>query len=232
MAKGTTNKPAAQASTALSAALVALLTNINAAGEAGVMLTQEQGLEAVQAGYATVDTSVTQGNTAKVTLTDAGRAALAAATGGNSDEMREDGGTTGTGEKFAIQSGFVVPENAARRGRQSSYPFDRLEVGQFFDVPPETKDGKLETTDEVIARLQSSVSGARARYAEEIPGEFKDHKVREYQKDAEGNFVKDAEGKRILLSERTEKRPATKTTRDFKVIPIPNGVGARVGRIA
>lgn len=231
MAKGTTK------TTATAAALTgtALLAAINDAGEAGLMLTQEQGLEAVNAGYATVDTSVVEGNTAKVTLTDAGRAALAAETGDNSDEMPGADGTTGTGVKFAIQSGFVVPENSARRGRQSSYPFDQLEVGQFFDVPPAKKDdGKLETTDEVVARLQSSVSGARARYAVQDGDKTKTVTVREYQKDADGKFVKDADGKRIVTSETAETRPVMKAVRDFKVIanPTPGVAGARVGRIA
>jgi hypothetical protein len=52
-----------------------LLAMIADAGDAGLMLTMEEGLDAVNAGHAVVDTATTgEGGTAKVTLTDAGRA--------------------------------------------------------------------------------------------------------------------------------------------------------------
>jgi hypothetical protein len=212
MAKGDKNTASTerQPVTARGSELLALIAG---AGAAGLMLTQEEGMDAVNAGHATVDTTVTEGNTAKVTLTDAGRDALTS-TGG------------GSATKFEIKDGFVAPEAGARRGRQSAYPFDMLEVGQYFDVAP----ANGETNEKVISRLQSSVSGARARYAEET-GETRNVKVRDYQQNADGSFAKDAEGKRIVTAERTESRPVKVATRDFKVIPNPDGPGARVGRI-
>jgi hypothetical protein len=194
-----------------------LLALLASAGEAGLMLTQAEGLDAVNAGHAVVDTSVTEGDTAKVTLTEAGRAALTS-----------DAGGSASGSKFEIKSGFVAPENTTRRGRTSTYPFEQLEVGQYFDVAPNAG----ETQDACIARLQSSVAGARARFATDS-GTTKAVTIREYQKDENGKFVKDADGKRIPVegSERVENRPVMTVNRDFKVISNPDGPGARVGRI-
>lgn len=195
-----------------------LLAMIAAAGDNGLMLTQEEGLDAVNAGFAVVDTSVTEGNTAKVTLTDAGRASLASS--GNS------------ATSFEIEDNVAMPTNTARRGRSGGYPFENLNVGQSFHVAP--KSG--ETPAEVAARLQSSVSGARARFAEEIPGQTENYTVKTYKKDADGNFVKDADGKRVVESETPGTRAATKLTRDFKVMAVdasdPKGPGARVWRVA
>lgn len=200
-----------------------LLAMIADGGENGLMLTQEEGLDAVNAGHAVVDTSVTgDGGTAKVTLTDAGRAALASS--GNS------------ATSYEIEDNVAMPTNTARRGRSGGYPFENLNVGQSFHVAPVTKDGKTETPAEVAARLQSSVSGARARFAEEIPGETESYTVKTYKKTEDGkDFVKDADGKRIVESETPGTRPKTKLTRDFKVMAVdandPKGPGARVWRI-
>lgn len=194
-----------------------LLAMIDEAGEAGLMLTQEEGLDAVNAGYAVVDTGVTEGDTAKVTLTDAGRAALTSS------------GNVAT--KFEIDDNIEMPTNTTRRGRSGGYPFENLNVGQSFHIP--LKDG--ETPADVAARMQSSISGARARFAEVVPGEFETVKVKTYQKGSDGKFVKDAEGKRVIATEVEEQRPVTRLTRDFKVLAVttdPKGPGARVWRIA
>lgn len=199
-----------------------LLAMISAAGDDGLMLTQEEGLDAVNSGFAVVDTSVTDGNTAKVTLTDAGRAALS--------------GSGNSATSYEIEDGVAMPTSSARRGRSGGYPFENLNVGQSFHVAPVTKDGATETPADVAARLQSSVSGARARFAEEIPGETENYTVKVYKKTEDGkDFVKDADGKRIIESETPGARPATKLTRDFKVMAVdasdPKGPGARVWRI-
>lgn len=231
--KGGAKAPAAapaerQPITARGADLLALVA---AAGDAGLMLTQEEGLEAVTAGFLAVDTSVTEGNTAKVTLTDAGRASLTSS--GNS------------ATNYEIDDAVPMPASTVRRGRQGGYPFDNLNVGQSFHVAPNPAKPAsgdkpavpAETPADVAARLQSSVSGARARFAEEIPGETESYTVRTYKKTEDGKaFLKDAEGKRIVDTETPGTRPKTKLTRDFKVMPVdasdPKGPGARVWRIA
>lgn len=227
-AKGAAAAPAAREPiTARGADLLALVA---AAGDAGLMLTQEEGLEAVTAGFLAVDTTVTEGNTAKVTLTDAGRASLTSS--GNS------------ATNYEIDDAVPMPVNTVRRGRQGGYPFDNLNVGQSFHVAPNPAKPAsgdkpavpAETPADVAARLQSSVSGARARFAEEIPGETEEYTVRTYKKGEDGKFLKDAEGKRIVDTETTGTRPKTRLTRDFKVMPVdasdPKGPGARVWRIA
>lgn len=193
-----------------------LMAMIAASGDAGLMLTQEEGMDLVNSGYAVVDTGVTDGSTAKVTLTDAGVAALGAS--GNS--------TT----SYEIEDNIPIPTSTARRGRSGGYPFENLNINQSFHVA--AKDN--EEPSAVAARLQSSVSGARSRYAEET-GENENVTVKTYKKE-DGKFVKDAEGKRVVDTETTISRPKTKVTRDFTVKAVgaddPKGAGARVWRTA
>lgn len=194
-----------------------LMAMIDAAGDAGLMLTQDEGVDLINSGYAIVDTSVTDGNTAKVTLTEAGKAAL-----------------TSSGNKatsFEIEDDIAIPTNTVRRGRQGGYPFANLNVGQSFHVA--VKDG--EEPAQVAARLQSSVSGARASFAEET-GETETATRKVYAKNEDGSFVKDEAGKRVVESTEEYTRPVTKNTRDFTVKPVdatdPKGPGARVWRTA
>lgn len=193
-----------------------LLALIAGAPNGILMLTQEEGLDAVNSGYAVVDTTNTEGNTAAVSLTDAGRAALS--------------GSGGSATKFAIRNDIPMPETASqRRGRQSSYPFDMLDLNGSFHVPLAAG----ENADKLASRMQSSVSGARARFATET-GESRAVTVNDYQKDAEGKFVKDADGKRIVTGTREIQRPVKTNTRDFKLAVVgaddPDGVGVRIWR--
>lgn len=65
---------------------------------------------------------------------------------------------------FVIESGVSMP--ATVRGRTSHmYPFDALEVGQSFFVPNTAEKPNAAKS------LASTVSGATARYAQEVPGE-------------------------------------------------------------
>lgn len=200
--------------TARGAELMALIAG---AGASGLMLTQDEGLDLVNSGYAVVDTNVTEGNTAKVTLTEAGTAALGAS------------GNTST--SYEIEDNVPMPANTVRRGRQGGYPFEQLAVNQSFHVAAKAN----ETPAQVAARLQSSVSGARTRFAEET-GETENVTRKVYQRNEDGSFVKDAEGKRVVQSEETVARPKTRITRDFSVKPVdandPKGPGARVWRTA
>ena len=212
--KGGNSGDARQPVTARGAELMAMIDN---AGKNGLMLTQEEGLDLVNNGYATVDTSVTDGNTAKVTLTEAGKAALGAS--GNS------------ATSFEIEDNIPIPQNSTRRGRTGGYPFEQLAINQSFHVA--VKDG--EEPADVAARLQSSVSGARARFAEKT-GATKTVERKIYAKNDDGSFKKDANGKRIV--ERTEPVTVdeTRPTRDFTVKAVgaddPKGPGARVWRTA
>lgn len=212
--------PAREPVTARGAALLALIA---ASASGFLMLTQDEGLEAVNAGHATVDPSITEGETAAVRLTDAGRAALAAPTGGAA--------TGGAGANFAIDDGVPVPQRAAR-GRSGGYPFGNLQVGQSFHVPLGPDD---ETAADVATRLQSSVSGARTRFSE-ATGEKEQVSVKDYAKSPDGSFTKDANGKRVVTATRQVSRDKMRVTRDFTVKAVdasdPRGPGARVWRTA
>lgn len=203
-----------------------LLALIAASGTGYIMLTQEEGLEAVNAGHATVDSTITDGDTAAVRLTDAGRAALAASQ------------APATGVASAPASGFVIDDAVplparSSRGRSGGYPFEALAVNQSFHVPLSKDDADAAA---VATRLQSSVSGARSRFAEAVPGETVTVKVKSYQRGADGKYAKDAANKRIVTGETTETRPKMKVTRDFTVKAVdatdPRGPGARVWRTA
>ena len=196
----------------ITAKMVTLLSAIAASADGFLMLSQAEGTDIVNAGLATVDTANTDGDKAAVSLTDAGKAALPAAETATA--------TAATG--YEIRSGFTPPERA-RRGREGGYPFDKLEVGQAFFVPGAD-------TAKLVAKLQSSVSGARSRYAVDT-GETETVTVKEYQREANGTtFAKDADGKRIVTGEREETRPKMKVTRDFAIKEVDGGV--EVGRIA
>jgi hypothetical protein len=196
---------------------IELLALIAGAEGGSLMLTQDEGAEAVKAGFATVDTATTDGDTAAVSLTDAGRAALT--------------GNGGVATKFEIEDNVPLPTGTSgnRRGRVAQYPFAMLEVGQSFHVP------KTEANPDPANRLASSVTGARDQFAV-ATGENKDVVVTEYQRGEDGKYVKDAEGKRIATGTRTESRPVKTLVRDFKVASVgaddPKGEGARVWRIA
>ena len=195
-------------------AMIAQMVAIAAAPAGTLMMSQEEGAKLVEGGFATVDTSNTEGDKAAVSLTDAGRAELPEGTSEN---------TSG----FSIDDGVAIPETK-RAGRKGGYPFDQLEIGQSFHVPVSEK------RPNPAATLQSSVSGARARYAEDT-GETETATRKVYAKNEDGSFQKDEEGKRVVASTEEYQRPVMKLTRDFIVKPVdgddPSGEGARVWRV-
>lgn len=212
------------ARTPVTATGLALLVMIAAAGGT-MMLTQAEGQDIIAAGDATVDTTKTEGDTAAVSLTEAGQAKVDAENG------KASASTTAAASSgsFDIDDGVAMP-GASTRGRSGGYPFDKLEVGQSFHV------AKTADNPNPADRLASSVSGARTKYAEDT-GETETVKVKTYKKGENGKgFAKDADGKRIVESETDATRPKLKVTRDFTVKTVgaddPRGEGARVWRIA
>jgi len=211
--------------TPVTATGVALLALIAAAGGT-MMLTQAEGQDIIAAGDATVDTTKTEGDTAAVSLTEAGQAKVDA----------ENGKPTGTeGDTAAVSGTFDIDDSvpmpgASTRGRSGGYPFDKLEVGQSFHV------AKSADNPTPADRLASSVSGARTKYSTDT-GETEEVTVKTYKKGENGKgFAKDADGKRIVESETKATRPKLKVTRDFTVKTVgaddPRGEGARVWRTA
>lgn len=193
---------------------VELLKLIAAAPNGVLMLTQAEGKDIVDAGQAVVDGNNVSGDTAGVSLTPAGLAAVAAA------------------PKIAIRSDLAVPAKT-RKPKAVKYPIDQLEVGQSFHIPL-----TADNTDPA-ASIQSTISGARAKYAEPLfdaDGKpiMETVHTREYEKGPDGKAVKDANGKRIVKTGNTVERQKTKIVRDFVVATVgandPDGPGARVWR--
>lgn len=233
MAK-TPTPAAAPAQTAVTLTGVALLAAIASAEGGFLMLTQAEGQDIVNEGFAVVDTSIVDGDTAAVRLTEAGTAKLA--------ETKDNGGnpeaTAGTApaaeaakSSYDIDDGVPMPTGTVRRGREGGYPFDKLEIGQSFHV------AKTADNEDPAARLASSVSGARVKYSEEVPGETETVVKKTYKRGPDGKgYAKDADGKRIVESEETVTVPKLKMTRDFVCKSVgaddPKGEGARVWRVA
>jgi len=228
---GKTNTAAAATAAARTAVtargieLLALIAASTEPSEGVLMLTQEEGSEALAAGYIDVDTSKVEGNTAAVSLTEAGKAAL------TSGEATASGAAAASG--FEIDTDVALPGAATRRGRSGGYPFDALPVNGSFHVAVNDKD---DTLDDLLTRMSSSVSGARARYAEPT-GETETVKVKVYRKGEGGKgFAKDENGKRIVESETQEERPKMRTVRDFVARKVDasdkKGEGVRVWRTA
>jgi hypothetical protein len=194
------------------------LLNLIASSQNGyLMLTQDEGAEAVAAGFATVDANLVQGDMAAVSLTAAGKAQIA-----------PEPVPVVPVATFAIDEAIPLPATTGRRSREGGYPFDKLEVGQSFHVA-----ATADNADPVL-RLQSSVSAAKARYAVET-GETEIVTVKEYLRDGKG-YVKDENGKRVVVATTSETRPVMKATRNFTVKAVdasdPRGAGARVWRTA
>lgn len=102
---------------------------------------------------------------------------------------------------FAVEDDVPMPTTSGRgRGRGGNvYPFDALAVGQSFFVP------NTEDKPNAAKSLASTVSGATARYAEVVEGQFKTNK-------------------------KGEQVPVTRDTRKFVVRSVEGG--ARVWRTA
>jgi hypothetical protein len=217
--KGTKTMARAPATPAATVSLTgaALLASI-ASGET-TRITQEQAATLDNSHYSANTADVVDG-AALVTLTDAGKAAAAAAAPKAS---------------IAIDDGVPMPEGKRTRTAEFVYPFDKLEkVGQSFHVP------KTAENPDPGTRLSSSVSGARVRYSELVTDAngpvMESYQVPTYQLGADGKPVIGADGKRIVTGKATKTRQKrTEPSRDFKVVTVdasdPRGEGARCFRI-
>lgn len=196
-----------------------LLKLIEATG--GAYLTQDEGKEAVDAGNAIVNMDNAQGNTAFVTLTEAGKALLADAASESKPVFEIDD--------------YVppMPEKKRRGKGGSKYPFDALKVGQSFHVPVTAN------MPNPVSAIASSLTGARRKY--EVPmldanGKpvFETVTVKTYAKDTNGKRIKGADGKFVVSGETSISREKMVQTRDFQIFEAdkadPRGPGARVVR--
>lgn len=176
--------------------------------------------------------------------TEAGAAASAAAaqpvantnptqlTDSNTND--DDGNGDDDDDGFEIEDN--IPISSVKRGGNSgtTYPFDKLQVGQSFHVKA--------TTDRPnpAKSLASTVSSATARYAVEVKDDNGNVvteviKVKEPVKDAAGNEIKGEDGKTIM-HEVSRTVAKMLNTRVFSVRTVgdsdPKGAGARIWRTA
>jgi len=135
---------------------------------------------------------------------------------------------------FAISSDVALP--AIKRGgggnrepRKEKYPFSQLEIGQSFHVPAG------ENIDKTARSISTQVSNAnKASRIPAIPPATETVMKRRAKRDADGNTIKDATGKKIQeMYESTESvMVQTKNFVSRKVNESdPQGVGIRVFRI-
>lgn len=216
--------PATPVRAAVTLTGVALLAAIAESENGFMMLTQAEGQDIVNSGFAVVDTSIVEGDTAAVRLTEAGTAELAKTAEGTAPAAE-----AATKASFDIDDGVPMPTGTVRRGREGGYPFDKLEIGQSFHV------AKTAENPDPATRLASSVSGARVKYSVET-GETEQVEKKTYQRGPDGKgYAKDADGKRIVESTETVTVPVLKLTRDFVCKSVdasdPKGEGARVWRV-
>lgn len=206
-------------SAAVALTSVALLAAIAASETGYLMLTQAEGEEIVNGGFAVVDMSIVDNGTAAVRLTEAGVAELAKQDAPAPTPVAKSG--------VDIDDGVPIPASNSRRARDGKYPFANLEIGQSFHVAKTAKN------ENPVARLASSVSGARIKFSVES-GETETVTKKTYERNGK-SYVKDAEGKRIVVSTEATEVPKLKLTRDFVCKSVgaddPKGEGARVWRV-
>lgn len=208
----------AEAKTSTAALTGAQLLSAIAAGTV-TRITQEQA-GSLDSSHFQVNTADVVDNAAAVQLTDAGKAAAAAA--------------PATSGGIAIDDDVPMPTGAALRG-DTLYPFDKLEVGKSFHV------AKTAENPDPATRLSSSVSGAHLRYSPVITDKagnpvMEEYKSPVYKRDEAGEYVKE-NGKRVIERQETKTREKRgEPTRKFRIFKVdasdPRGIGARVFRVA
>ena len=135
---------------------------------------------------------------------------------------------------FAISSDVELPPikrgGGGNRGpRKEKYPFSQLEIGQSFHVPAG------ENIDKTARSISTQVSNAnKASRIPATPPATEKVMKRRAKRDADGNTIKDATGKKIQeMYESTE--PVMVQTKNFVSRKVnesdPQGVGIRVFRI-
>jgi len=209
---------------------IALLACIKASPQGFLMLLQSEGAEIVAAGQAIVSGVPMADGTAPVSLTPVGEAILAA----SPTSERKSRSTVIVG---AVRTGIAPPLKAKRGAhtRGSKYPFETMEIGESFHIAATTEN------PQPLAAIASSITVAREKFAVEVKDEtgapvMETVQVKTYQKGPDDKFVKDANGKRVVLEVKSVRQPKTQITRDFTAAAVdasdPDGVGARVWRIA
>ena len=205
-------------------ALVIGLAEIVAAGPNGLYTSPAVHGPLVEAGMVEINPAMTN---------EAGEIATRATQKGI-DEMNQNTETGTAAASAKVAASFTIEDNVPMptgnsRGRGGNvYPFEALEVGQSFFVP------NSEDKPNAAKSLASTVSSATARYAVEAKDAngaviMETVTIPEYQTDADGKRVKDAEGHWIKTGERSETRAKMEPTRQFRLVPVDASEGQPAG---
>lgn len=159
MAKATTKKVEPPAAPEAGPVNLELLTSVAEATRAGgFVYLKAEGKPLVDLALVVINTELhdAHGNPA-AKVTEAGEAYLVA--NGIETPSKEKAPKVEATNKFEIKSGFVVPEatRTGGGGKQSVYPFESLEVGQYFFIP------NSEAKPKAAKDYASTVSSANAR---------------------------------------------------------------------
>lgn len=144
----------------------------------------------------------------------------------NAPQMQPQTQQTNAGSvsAFTLENDIAVPEivrfGGGRKAKESIYPFETMQPGQSFFVPPTADKPKPWQS------MASNVSSFNRKYAVE-KGTF--HTEKRTQYDADGNPVLDANGKKVKVDTQV---PDLEYTRRYEVRRWEqNGIkGARVWR--
>lgn len=216
----------------LSPVSLVALQNLFNAGQNPVFMTAGEGQELAQAGLITVvpsETSPVNPLAYRVHITEAGVNALSA-------PVAPVAPVASAKPVYAIADNIPIPTvkrgnpNIGNQQRESSYPFEQLQINQSFHVPCTSEDA------EPWKKMASNVAAANTRsLVEVVPQEMVTTEHRKMRVDAEGKPILSAEGKKqydkFVTTE--PKKVATKRFIARRVDATdPCGAGVRVFRVA
>ena len=113
----------------------------------------------VAAGTAEINPAMTDPSNEEAVATRATQAGIDLINSGAGDSLTPTPVVKKEKVVFNIAANIPVPESGARSGRETVYPFDKLEVGQSFFVP------NSEERPEAAKSLTSTISSAHNRFS-------------------------------------------------------------------
>lgn len=175
-------------------------------------VSREEGGPLLEAGFIVVNKEIREGDKVAAKITDVGVAHLHTLNGATEAKNH-----TPSMSGFAVHSGGIELPKATRGfkkghaggGAPSKYPFDTMEIGQFFFVADTAvKNGNA------IKTLGSAAGSANQRFATGT-GEYE--KVQRAKRDTDHKAIKGADGKNIMEEVTVEKKVYN---RKFIVRPV------------
>lgn len=209
------------------------IANANAANTM-VYVSKDDGVPLINAGYIEIDPNAvdpSDANKRGARITEAGAKALA---NGGADQNATKPMST-----YAVQTGGIELPKAERGfkkghsggGAPSKYPFDTMNIGEFFFVANSAVKG-----GDAVKTLGSAAGSANQRFAEGT-GEFE--QVNRAKRGPDHKAIKGPDGKNVMESVSVEKK---RYTRKFVVRPVKANVqygpftapadGAVIARVA